>query len=424
MSDTEARQGEPLHGRYRHAVEALRKPWAIVEETFDVVCSIVAMRAAGERLTHDEISARIGAARRETRTVRETGSVAVIPVYGVIYPKASLMTEVSGATSVTMLQAQLREAVADPSVTSILLDVDSPGGVTDLVPELADEIRDARKSKRVVAVANTDAGSAAYWLASQASEVVVTPSGQVGSVGVFMAHVDRSGQMEREGLRHTIVSAGKFKVERANVAPLSEEAVAAMQGEVDEFYDMFVRAVAKGRGVSVDTVRQGFGEGRMVAARRALEAGMVDRVDTFDATLARMIREDSRRGSAGAVSLAFNPASAPTATSVVHTTFSTDTTSPVAADGRTFTDEAEELRASAAHLVDRTRSLAEVRDRGRLTAAKREQLAACTAGLRSTVQELEQLLADTDPARHQAEIALAEAKLALLNAARTPEETK
>ena len=132
------------------------------------------------------------------------------------------------------------------------------------------------------------AASAAYWIASAASELVVIPSGQVGSVGVYALHLDRSALNEKMGVLPTYISAGKFKVEGNPDEPLSDDARAAFQQTVDEFYGMFVSRVAKSRGVKKSQVVNGFGEGRVVTASRALEEGMVDRIDTLDQVLDKL----------------------------------------------------------------------------------------------------------------------------------------
>lgn len=219
------------------------------------------------------------------------GSVAIIPVQGVITPRPSLLGLLFGVDgSLTGIRRALAEAVADDSVGAIVLDVDSPGGLVDGVPETAAEIRQARGRKSIVAAANTQAGSAAYWLASQATEVTVTPSGEIGSIGVFAAHQDLSGRLEQLGVDITLISAGRYKVEGNPYEPLTDEAREAIQAEVDEFYGMFTGDVAKGRGVKSADVRSGFGEGRMVMARPAVDEGMADRVATIDEAITRASR--------------------------------------------------------------------------------------------------------------------------------------
>ena len=189
-----------------------------------------------------------------------------------------------GSTTVEIASA-VRQAAASARATSIVLDIDSPGGSVEGIQELAEVIARAARQKPVIAVANSTAASAAYWLASQASEIVVTPSGMVGSIGVLAVHVDRSRQHEAAGLRTTIVQAGKFKSEGNPYRPLDTEAHAEVQRMVDSYHEDFVQAVAAGRGVPASTVRSRFGQGRMMRARDALQAGMVDRVASLDDVL-------------------------------------------------------------------------------------------------------------------------------------------
>jgi signal peptide peptidase SppA len=155
------------------------------------------------------------------------------------------------------------------------------------VDELSTEIFNARAQKKVVAVSNTLAASAAYYIASAAEEFIVTPSGEAGSIGVYAMHLDFSKQNDMTGVGVEYVSAGKYKVEGNPDQPLSDEARAAMQSRVNDYYNMFVKAVARNRNVKVDDVRNGFGEGRVVGAREAVKLGMADRIATLDQTLAR-----------------------------------------------------------------------------------------------------------------------------------------
>ncbi len=205
--------------------------------------------------------------------------------------RANMLDAISGpgGVSTERVSALLRQAVADPNVRAILLEVDSPGGSTYGVQELADEIHRARDRKPVVAQVNSLAASAAYWVASAASEVVMTPGGDVGSIGVYGMHSDLSAAMEKAGIRKTFVSAGEFKTEGHPYAPLTDEARAYAQRRVNEAYATFVGSVARGRGVASARVRAEFGQGRTVGAREAVRLGMVDRVGTMPETLRRMV---------------------------------------------------------------------------------------------------------------------------------------
>lgn len=279
--------------KYQHILRAVyERPWAILPSTLALIVDIIRFRAAGGVLSDDEISARVSAAQNGPRKgQRQSGTVAVIPIYGPISQRQNMMSASSGGTSIEQLTSDFRGAMADDQVDGIVLEVDSPGGTVDMVEELATEIRAARGAKPIVAIANVMAASAAYWIASSADEIVVTPSGYVGSIGVFTAHEDLSAQAEMDGVKVTLVSAGRFKTEGNPWEPLSEEGQANLQDQVNQVYATFVAAVAKGRGVPVDDVRHGYGEGRVMLAKDALAAGMVDRIDTLDNTIRRVARQ-------------------------------------------------------------------------------------------------------------------------------------
>ena len=199
-------------------------------------------------------------------------------------------------TGTDVLVGQLRAAVADRSIRAIVLDIESPGGLIYGVPEAAEEIRELREQKKITAVANSYAASAAYWLAAQASEVVVTPSGEVGSVGVFAVHQDWSEFYAKLGIKPTQIFAGKYKTEFSGLAPLSDEARDELQRRVDETYENFIKAVAAGRGVSAAAARDGFGQGRMVRAKAAVAAGMADRVATLQSVVTKLAGRGATTG--------------------------------------------------------------------------------------------------------------------------------
>jgi len=278
--------------RYARVAKFIEEyPWAMLVGPLEILLESFELRLIGGHYTPEEIAARIEAAReaRPARSeVRQPGAVAVLPVQGVIAHRMNLMTAMSGGLSTQQLGAAVRAAAQDPGISAIVLDIDSPGGSVFGVQEVADVIFRARGAKPIVAVANATAASAAYWIGSQADEFIVTPSGQVGSIGVVAVHVDRSEQAKALGMKHTLISAGKHKTDGSDLAPLDDETRAHMQRRVDQYYSAFVSAVARGRGVSAEAVRNGFGEGRVVGAADALKAGMVDGIRTMDAVIARL----------------------------------------------------------------------------------------------------------------------------------------
>jgi signal peptide peptidase SppA len=233
-------------------------------------------------------------------TQRVGGGVAIVPLCGVLMPRPSFLSMLFGGGRGGLIgfRENFREAIASPDIGAVVIDVDSPGGLVSLCPETATEIADARGSKPIIAVVNCLAASGAYWIASQADEIVMTPSGDVGSIGVYMLHEDWSKFNEEFGVNPTFVSAGRFKVEGNSEEPLSEAGQAAWQADVNATYDQFVAAVAAGRGVEESIVRETYGEGRVLNATDALEVGMVDRIDTIEAVIGDLLSSDSTGQSA------------------------------------------------------------------------------------------------------------------------------
>jgi signal peptide peptidase SppA len=199
-----------------------------------------------------------------------------------------LMTAMSGGTSVDQLTSQFRDALADPEVGAILFDVDSPGGSVDGITELANEIRSARGQKPMAAVANPTMASAAYWIASQVDEVIASPSAIVGSVGVIGMHVDVSKQDEMLGEKVTLITAGAGKAEGNEHEPLSDEGRAKMQALADDYYALFTGDVAAARGVKASQVVNDW-KADVFTAKKAQAAGLVDRVETLDEAVGRMV---------------------------------------------------------------------------------------------------------------------------------------
>lgn len=273
---------------YSHILKAIYEmPWAIQQEKLAAIVEMVHLRANGlETSFADAERAPVMAAM--SAPARNGGSVAILPIFGTISQRMNVMSDFSGGTSTEKFTTSFRQAMADSSVKAIVLNVDSPGGTIYGVDELASEIYKARGEKRVVAIANSLSASAAYWIGSAAEEFSVTPGGEVGSIGVFAAHMDESTALAAEGIKTTLISAGKYKTEGNPYEPLSEEARTAMQSRVDDYYGMFVDAVARNRGVTAGRVKTGYGQGRVMGAQDALKAGMVDRVATLDQTLARL----------------------------------------------------------------------------------------------------------------------------------------
>jgi signal peptide peptidase SppA len=228
--------------------EFLTTPWALMPERLQAMTAVLT-RWSSDEPPKEETLFQVNTDRvmRDTRKQFAASSagagIAVLPLYGVITQRGNMVDDISGpgSTSTEKFTAALRQVLADDTVAQILIDIDSPGGSVYGVSELAAEIMKARTQKPVVAVANSLAASAAYWIGCAAGEFYVTPGGEVGSIGVWQAHFDYSKALEDEGVKPTLISAGKFKVEGNPYVPLDLEALSFMQSRVDDYYNAFAK---------------------------------------------------------------------------------------------------------------------------------------------------------------------------------------
>ena len=273
----------------RYISHVMNHPWAITPDKLAVLTELIRERAAGQKPSDEEIVARIGDGDRMSRPAGPS-TIAVIPIHGVIAHRADAFEASSGGTSTEVIGRALRAVVDDESIASILLDLDTPGGSVEGVPELAAQIARATAVKPVVAHVNALAASAGYWLASQCTEIYCTPSGMAGSIGVYLLLVDESKALEQAGIVVNAISAGDHKLDGAPWQPLSDDARAHFKRQVDAVDRDFVASVAKGRGVSAADVRRTYGQGRVFNAREALALGMVDRIATYEETIARLAK--------------------------------------------------------------------------------------------------------------------------------------
>ena len=284
---------------YSHAhvmAIALDYPWNITPRMLSVVAGILARREALDVAPTPALEAehreaiQAAIANRKNLPQPRVGSVAVIPVHGVLAPRGDAFSDASGITSYARLSQQLRKAVADKGVRNVVLDIDSPGGSVAGNQEFAAEVMRARTQKPIVAVAQYLAASAGYQIASAATEIVAAPSAQVGSIGTYSIHNDLSAALEKFGIKRTYISAGTGKVDGNETGPLTEGALARRQKSVNEAYDAFVNTVVRGRGegTSEAKVRDTWGA-HVYGAREAKDLGLVDKIATLDQTLERLL---------------------------------------------------------------------------------------------------------------------------------------
>lgn len=303
---------------YRVLAWIAQQPWAMLPAAYDVMMEIVTRRFTGEMLSADEKSARMEAARRMPATPDAPGSIAILPVYGVIAPRAGAFADISQeGTSLKAWSRAFQEAQDDPNITGIVGLFDTPGGSVYGLEETADMIFSARGRKPMTAVVeNGMAASAGYYMASQFDELVASASSEVGSIGIVTRHEDLSKALEAAGVAVNFITAPEdgFKAEGNPFQPLSPEARAHIQSVANAYYDKFVKAVARGRKASQARVREDFGKGRMYGTDRAMAVGMIDRIATLQQVVEGMVSKRgkaARRAQVGGLAVAAGPMEAP-----------------------------------------------------------------------------------------------------------------
>jgi signal peptide peptidase SppA len=274
-------------------LDVLNAPWAIVPEKLLEIREIYFTHLRGKKVDLQAIEARLGQPLNNQKQGYEVvDGVAILPIEGIIAKRMNMFTQISGGVSTQLLERDFQAALADDRAHSILLSVDSPGGSVDGVLELSRLIFEARGRKPIVALGNGMMASAAYWIGSAADRVLITgETTQVGSIGVVATHTDISKAEEMRGIKTTEITAGKYKRIASEHKPLSDEARAAIQEQVDYVYSVFVNDVARNRGTDVETVLSNMADGRIFLGSKAIDAGLVDGISTEADLISKLNQE-------------------------------------------------------------------------------------------------------------------------------------
>jgi len=213
----------------------------------------------------------------EKQTLEKFPPYAIVPMKGVISKNISELESLCGGCDIQDVEEMLEECERDPAIKTIILDIDSPGGTSVGVPELANRVKNCKKE--VISFTASECCSAAYWIGSQASSFYATPSSTVGSVGVYIAYPDCSEAYKMEGVRMEVIKSGLFKGAGIPGTSLDANQRKMLQDEVNEIHGDFKGAV-KGVREFVDDASM---EGQTFSGKKAAEAGLVTSlVNGFD----------------------------------------------------------------------------------------------------------------------------------------------
>jgi len=194
-----------------------------------------------------------------------------------------------------LLRQQIRHAFRNTDAAGILLRFDSPGGTVAGTEDLAADIAAAAGGKPVYGYAEDLCASAAYWGYSQCTKTFANATALVGSIGTYMAIEDLSGHAEQLGVKVHVIRAGTFKGAGTPGTEITDDQLAEWQRIVDELNAHFIAGVARGRRMGESKVRE-LADGRVHVGQAAVQLGLVDVIESFDDTLARLSRDAKGKG--------------------------------------------------------------------------------------------------------------------------------
>lgn len=210
--------------------------------------------------------------------IRVTGDTAIIPVTGPIFPKANLITNFSGGTSAELLLKDIQTALETPLIKQIILEIDSPGGKITGINETSDFIYQHRNGvKPIIAYITGMGASAAYWIASACTSIVIENTAEAGSIGVIATLV-KYDEKDPKSKTYTFISSSS---PNKRIDPGSDEGQKQLQEQVDYYGELFVQAVARNRNTTVENVLKNFGKGGVLIGQKAVAAGLADQTGSL-----------------------------------------------------------------------------------------------------------------------------------------------
>lgn len=215
------------------------------------------------------------------------GSVAVVPVEGTLVNKLGTLRPYSGMTGYDGIRQNVLAALADPKVKAIVLNVDSPGGEVSGCFDLVDTLHQVRGEKPIWAILTESAYSAGYAIASACDRVMVPRTGGTGSVGVIWMHMDWSKAIGEAGIKVTILQYGDRKADGHPEIPMSDEARALFQDEINTMGELFVETVARNRAMPASKVRET--QAACYLGSKGVEVGFADAVMAPDAAFRALL---------------------------------------------------------------------------------------------------------------------------------------
>ena len=278
----EAPARQPQFGRAFKAM--VSTDWMITPDAYKQMLAVAARINPEKAIMPPDEESVPGASRMRIRD-----GVGIIPVMGPIFPYANMFTYYCGGTTVSSLKKDLILALNSPQeIFALMLEIHSPGGEVTGISEFAEMLYQARKRLPITARIGGYGCSAGYWIASAAGDIAVDNTAVVGSIGVCTAYLDDTKNLEMNGFEeiNIISSQSPYK----NMPPTTDEGLAKSQARVDRLADIFVETVARNRDTTVKKVLKDFGQGDVLIGEDAVDAGMADRLGSYEECVEMLAR--------------------------------------------------------------------------------------------------------------------------------------
>ena len=212
-----------------------------------------------------------------------------IAVFYALGPMMKSVGSLQDGTSTVRLRQQIRAALKDSAVVGGLLVLDTPGGTVKGNRDLADELARFDQHKPLFAFGEDMVASAGVSIASQARKVFVNNSTALyGAMGTYSVLYDESGAAEKLGVKVHVIKAGEFKGMGEPGTPVTAEQLLEAQRIVTSLNQAYLELIARGRGMDAGSV-QAIADGRIHPASEAHRMGLIDGVQTFEATYQQLL---------------------------------------------------------------------------------------------------------------------------------------
>lgn len=267
---------------YSHIAQmAFNVPLLATAQLADTVTSFLQNKISGSVIDHIGNGQQMAAGNASSIKLGnpENGeSLTVIPVHGILVPRRFAIEACDEMMSYELLRTQLTQALNDDGVTEIVLDINSGGGNAQGAFEIAEFIYQSRDIKPIRCVVNFNAFSGAYLIAAACSEIIVSDTSGVGSIGVYSKRLDLTQYYQDQGVKIHTFYRGARKIDFHPDSELSEDERTNIENNMESTYQKFINAVAKYRNLTAEAVIAT--EADCFEGQQGIELGLADRMAT------------------------------------------------------------------------------------------------------------------------------------------------